>query len=101
MNLLEQLKELRDNATSGPWNGYPNPCVVRAADGRLDVADCRVSKKRSHNGRFIVAMENALPDLLALAEACAEDKAAYNHEDHMKAVEKIATALSRLQQEGT
>ncbi len=91
MNIIERLKELQAVATPGPWeinysdvgdeeyievpggitakNGFR---VVSEECGLCDVQQAWTVEEFESNAELIVTLRNALPDLIAVAEAAGE-----------------------------
>ena len=72
---IEELKALEAKATKGPWRARytyrrdaPGTLVAATAVGHQVVMDSGGGTHPSQNLQLIVAMRNALPDLLAAAE---------------------------------
>lgn len=64
---LEDLKKLCDEATPGPWGSRMNPWTYR---GTVDAKGEHVaSTTRFEDGDFMAAAREALPKLIAVAEA--------------------------------
>lgn len=98
VKIIERLKELRANATPGPWSVGPNTIgpdvVVESNEYTGPVSDA--------DARLIVEVINALPALLEAAEAAenmatvwysGEEKTGFNARDCMirqrAAIEKL------------
>jgi hypothetical protein len=73
MNTLERLKELQATATPGPWDRDGLYNVLRIAKKSLDWELVNPTEDASmpdeDDAEFIVALHEALPALLELAEA--------------------------------
>lgn len=63
---VQELRELEEAATPGPWEpvGTSTGCII-AGPGRYYVA----GDVDAEDGNLIIAARNALPDLLDIAEA--------------------------------
>lgn len=72
MNKLELLKKLEAEATSGPWTYYDKYDYDGVLAGKTKIMENRAyypSAPDSRDMQFIAEMRNALPKLLAVAEA--------------------------------
>ena len=77
MNIIERLKELMAAATPGPWI-VGGSYTVRTMRSALDWIARMRDRHHKHddedkaNALLIVAMHNALPDMIEVAEAARE-----------------------------
>jgi hypothetical protein len=94
MNTIQRLKELHEKATPGPWRISLSGSVQSVSGDHA----------RDGDGDLVVAMRNALPQLLAVAEAAQvlleckpgdpEARFVHRHLDLRQAVAALDTAVS-------
>lgn len=100
MKIIERLKELRAKATPGEWRN-PNGSTIITPDFVLkrddDAYVCDMDKPQDAD--FIVAVVNALPALLEVAEAAEKMTKNYSgvYQDEIAAYESLCYSVSKLQ----
>lgn len=104
MNIIERLKELMAAATPGPWI-VGGSYTVRTMRSALDWIARMRDRHHKHddeedkaNAALIVAMHNAIPDLIELAEAVKLYKE-MAYENHANNYARMCVALAKLEGE--
>ena len=99
MNALERLKELAGKATPGPWI-VGGSYTVRTMRSALDWIARMRDRHHKHdddedkaNALLIVAMHNALPDMIEVAEAAREVARVLCYDN----LERLDAALAKLE----